>query len=148
MDLAVDEVDPAELLGRRAPEEADDVFEHQDEGEGEEELEALVAAVDGAEDPLDQRADHREREAAADQHGDEQRRRNPGAERPPDRGDAEVRAERVERPAREVQDLLHAEDELEPRGDEEQDGGVEDAAEDDRDALLDQERAALRPSSR
>ena len=45
--------------------------------------------------------------------------------------DAEVGAERIERAARQVDDLLHAEHELQPGGDQKKHGGVEDAAEQD-----------------
>ena len=48
-----------------------------------------------------------------------------------DEGNAEVGAERVERPAGEIEDFLHAEHQLQPGGDQEQDGGVEHAAEQD-----------------
>jgi len=48
-----------------------------------------------------------------------------------DRRDAGVGAEGVEGAARQVEDLLDPEDELEPGRDQEQDGGVEDAAHQD-----------------
>ena len=77
---------------------------------------------------------------------EEQRRRQPGAERPRHRGDAEVRAQRVEGAAGQVEDLLDAEDELQPRRHQEQHGGVEDAAEHDAQASLEQGRPGLTPS--
>jgi hypothetical protein len=44
-----------------------------------------------------------------------------------DERDAEISAERVERSAREIDDLLHAEHKLKSGGDQEQDGGVKHA---------------------
>ncbi len=46
-------------------------------------------------------------------------------------GDAEIGAERVERAAGEIDDLLHAEHELQAGGDQKQDGGVKHAADQD-----------------
>ena len=48
-----------------------------------------------------------------------------------DEGDAEIGAERIERAAGEIDDLLHAEHELQAGGDQEQDGGVKHAADQD-----------------
>ena len=45
-----------------------------------------------------------------------------------DEGDAEIGAQRVERAAGQIDDLLHAEHELQPGGDQEQHGGVKHAA--------------------
>ena len=80
---------------------------------------------------LDDRADEAEHEAGGEQHQQEQRGRDAGLERPVDRGDAEIGPERVERAAREVHDLLHAEHELQPGGHEKKNGGVKDAADED-----------------
>ena len=55
----------------------------------------------------------------------------PSLMRNADRGDAEIGAERVERAAGEIDDLLHAEHELQPGGHEKQHRGVEGPAEDD-----------------
>jgi hypothetical protein len=54
--------------------------------------------------------------------------REPEARRGCDHRDAEIGAERVERAAGEVEDLLHAEHELQPGGRQKQDGGVKHAA--------------------
>src|SRR5207249_10538098 len=62
---------------------------------------------------------------------DEERRGPAGAHVPADGGDADVGAERVERAAGEVENLLHAEDDLKPGRDEEQDGRVKETAEQD-----------------
>ena len=55
----------------------------------------------------------------------------PAASRIAHEGDAEIGAQRIERAAGEIDDLLHAEHELQPGGDQKQDGGVEHAAEQD-----------------
>jgi hypothetical protein len=135
----------AGLVRRRAPDEADDVLEHQHQREGQQELEALVARVDGAHDPLDGRPDDGQGQPGGQQHEHEQRGRQAGAQRPRHRRDADVGAQRVERAAGEVEDPLHAEDELQAGGDEEQPGGVEGAAERDAQELL-QQGGALTPS--
>src|SRR5437764_858322 len=67
-------------------------------------------------------------DAGDDEHGQEKRRSHPMRDAPADRGDAEISPEGVERPAREVHDLLYAEHELQTGGDQEENGGVEDAA--------------------
>jgi len=71
--LAVGEIDVAELMRRRAPHEANDVLEHQHEREREQELERLVAVVDRAQQPLDDRADGSQRQPRREEHRQEQR---------------------------------------------------------------------------
>ena len=61
----------------------------------------------------------------------EQQRRHAEFERQADGGDAEIRAQRIERAARQIDDLLHAEHELQPGGHQKQYRGVERPAEDD-----------------
>jgi hypothetical protein len=65
------------------------------------------------------------------EHDQKQGRGQSRTQRPRHRRDAEVRAQGVEGAAGQVQDALHAEDELESGRDEEQPGGVEYAAEQD-----------------
>jgi hypothetical protein len=127
--LAVVEVEPAGGDGRRPPGHADQVFEHEDEGEGQQELERLVAIVDEPEQAaLDHDADQAGGEAAQHEGKDEERRRPAVADEELDGGDAGVGAQRIEGPARQVEDLLDAEDHLQAGRDQEKDGGMEDAA--------------------
>jgi hypothetical protein len=133
-------------VGRRAPQEADDVLEHEHEGEGEQELEALVPLVDGPEHPL-HRGPHRgQGQPAQDEDGQEQRGGDAHRQGPRHRGHAEVGPQGIEGAAGEIEDLLDSEDELQPGRHQKQHGGVEHAAEHDVDALRDQGRPALRPS--
>jgi len=117
------------------------------EREREQQLEALVAVVDRAQQSLDDGTDEREAEAGADENEGKDRRRCAGRQRPAHRRHTRVRAQRVERAAGEVQDLLDAEDELQTGGDQEQHGGVEDAAEHDVEALRDQGAGGLTRST-
>src|SRR4029453_5115420 len=80
--LAVHEVHVTDLVRRRAPDEPDDVLEHEHEREGQQELEALVAVVDGPHDPLDRRPDDGQRQPGGQQHEHEQRGRHAGPQRP------------------------------------------------------------------
>src|SRR5207245_5421983 len=94
----------------------DRVLEHADEGEGQEELEGRVAVVDEAQEPaLDDDAERAGGNARDGQRKNEERGRAARLGIPGDRGDADVGAERVKGAAREVEDLLHAEDDLQPR---------------------------------
>src|SRR5262249_9249616 len=52
-------------------------------------------------------------------------------DRPGQRGDAEIGTQRVERAASEIDDLLDTEDNLQPGGDQKENGGVEYAADQD-----------------
>ncbi len=48
-----------------------------------------------------------------------------------DRGNPEIRAQRIKGPAGKVEDFLHPENQLQAGGNEEQDGGMEQAAQHD-----------------
>ena len=130
--LAVAQIEPARRDGRRSPRHADQVFQHEHQREGQEELERLVAVVDEAEEAaLDDHAHEAHREPAQRQGDDEERRRPAVRGEVRDGRHAGVRAQGVERPAGQVEDLLHAEDHLQSRGHEEEDGGVEHTAHQD-----------------
>jgi hypothetical protein len=65
-----------------------------------------------------------------------------------DKRDAEIGAERIERAAGQIDDLLHAEHELQAGGDQKQNGGVKDAADEnirERSQLLDLELGVFDP---
>src|SRR2546422_868684 len=127
---AVGQVEAGGGAGRRAPGQPDRVLHHEDDGEGQEELEGLVAVVDEAQEAaLDDDADRAHGEPRDGQRRDEQRGRPARLQVPADRRDPDVGAERVEGAAREVEDLLHAEDDLESRRHQKQNAGVEHAAE-------------------
>ena len=87
---------------------------------------------------FDQRPDGGQHEAGRNQHGKEQGRRQPGLQSPGHHRDPEVSPQRVEGTAGQIDDLLHAEDELQARGHQEQGGRVEHAAQQDVEALRDQ----------
>ena len=128
-DLAVDEIDVVERLRIGAPDEAKGVLEHQNERERQQQLETLVAIVDRAEHPLDGWSDGGHQQAGGKQHRQQHPRRQPSVHRKRDQRDAEVGAERVERAAGQVDDLLHAEHELQPGRDQKKHSGMENAAE-------------------
>ena len=137
--LAVRQVEAPRRARRRAPDHADHVLHHQDHGEGEQELERLVPVVHEAEQPaLHDRPGEPDEETGDGQRHDEQPGRPAGAGVPRHRRHARVGAQRVERAAGEVEDPLDPEDHLESRRHEEQDGGVEDAAQQDADGARDQ----------
>ena len=87
--------------------------------------------VDRAQQPLDRRPDHRHQQPGDEQDRQQHPGRQAGLQRQIDEGDAEVGAQRIERAAREVDDLLHAEHQLQPGGHQKQHGGMENAAEQD-----------------
>ncbi len=129
--LPVDQVDVVERFRIGAPDEAKHVLEHQHQREREEQLEALVAVVDGPQQAFDKRPDSGHQNTGSNQHRQQEHRRHPRLLSIRHRGDAEIGPERVERTAGEIDDLLDAEDELQARGNQEQDGGMEDAADRD-----------------
>ena len=135
MDLAERLIDVCGLARRGAPDHADDVLEHQHEGESQQQLEMLVAVVDEAQHALDHRPEHRrQQQTAADQDRYVCEDRHMQPERPGERRDAEIGADRVERAARQIDDLLDAENDLQPARDQKKDGGVECAADQNVDA--------------
>src|SRR5262249_42678881 len=101
---------------------------YQDQREGQQELEALIAAVDAAQHPLDRRSDEAEQGAGDDERRHDQPRREAGRARGTDEAHPGISAQRQEQGPGEITRLRHSEDELQSGGDQEQDGGVKDAA--------------------
>ena len=99
-------------------------------------VESHLAELVPKEAAFDHDADESHEEPRHGQGDDEERGRAPGRGERGDGGDAGVGAEGVERPAGEVEDLLYAEDHLQSGSDQEEDGGVEDAAHEDVDEVL------------
>src|SRR5262249_34374616 len=113
----------------RSPHVSKHVLKHQHQRKREQELETVVAAVDGAQQALDRRADEAERNSGDQQPRHDQPGRKPGGEGITHDAHSEIGTERVDRAAGKIEDLLHPENELQPGGNQEQDGGVKHAAE-------------------
>ena len=131
IDRAVNQVRIIEGARIGAPEEAEHVLEHEQERERQKQLKALVAPVDAAQHPLDRRPDGAQQQSREDEPGKDEPGREAKLGGVGDKGDAEIRAERVERSAGQIDDLLHAEHELQAGRDQKQNGGVKHAADQD-----------------
>ena len=75
-DGAVDEIGTVERARIGAPDELEDVLKHQHQRKRQQQLEALVAGIDGAQQPLDRRADEAEQYSRHDQPRQDQPRRH------------------------------------------------------------------------
>ncbi len=126
---SVGEINIVHRARRGSPQKTEHVLEHQEKAEGDQELIALVAAIDGAQHALDRQANETDGKPSEDQDRKEQRRRHAEVDRKADRGNAEIRAKRVKRTAGQIDDLLHAEHELQSGRHEKQHRGVEYPAE-------------------
>ena len=68
MDLSVDEIVPGGRLGRGPPDKADDVLDHEHDGEGQQKLERFIPVIDESQQsPFDDDPDKEEGEPGQDQ---------------------------------------------------------------------------------
>ena len=95
----------------------------------------FVAVIDETQHAFDHRSKHRrQQQPAANQNWYVRENRHMQPERPGERCDAEIGADRIERTARQIDDLLDAENNLQSARDQKKDGGVKCAADQNVDA--------------
>ena len=121
-----------------APDQLDQILEHEKRRIGDEHQHDLVAPVHRPQQPaLDQKADDRsDRDAGRDQQQEAAGGRIIAGEIGADRRRRGVGAERIEAAVRDVEDLHHAVDQGEPDRHDEQPGEVDRAVDEDREELL------------
>ena len=97
MDLTEQLIDVFGLTRRGAPDHADDVLEHQHEGERQQQLKMFVTVIDETQHALDHRSEHpRQQQSTADQNRYIGENRYMQTERPGERRDSEIGADRIE----------------------------------------------------
>lgn len=119
-------------IGLHAPDQALHVFEDHEDGEGHEQLERVVFAVDPLQDEtLDGAAEDEGDQSSGDElQGEGEPGRVAGGENGPAQGGRDIGTDRVEGAMRHIQDAQHAEDQGQADRDQKHQSGVGDTVED------------------
>ena len=109
---AVDQVGAVKRPWICTPNKFENILENENQRKCQQQLKALVAPIDAAQNALDWRADKPKENSRNNKSRKYQPRRDAELRRVANKGNAEIGAERVKRAAGEIDDLLNTEDEL------------------------------------